>query len=185
MRVSFGKKPLIYPQPVLIIGTYNEDGSVNAMNAAWCGVGDDHQVFLCLSPNHKTVENILKRKAFTVQVATEDTAVPSDYVGIVSGNNEKDKFKKSGLSAEKSQVVDAPILTDYPISIECSLISYEKEHCHCFGEIQNVTVDEKVLTDKKIDVNKLKPLAFDIDNGAYLSFSRTFAKAFDIGKKLK
>ena len=185
MRVSFGKKPLIYPQPVLIIGTYNEDGSVNAMNAAWGGVGDDHQVFLCLSPEHKTVENILKRKAFTVQVATEDTAVPSDYVGIVSGNNEKDKFKKSGLSAEKSQVVDAPVLTDYPISIECSLISYEKEHYHCFGEIQNVTVDEKVLTDKKIDVNKLKPLAFDIDNGAYLLFSRTFAKAFDIGKKLK
>ena len=120
-----------------------------------------------------------------MQFATEDTAVPSDYVGIVSGNNEKDKFKKSGLSAEKSNVVDAQVLTDYPVSIECSLISYEKEHCHCFGEIQNVTVDEKVLTDKKIDISKLKPLAFDIDNGAYLSFCRTFAKAFDIVKKLK
>ena len=185
MRANMGKKPLIYPQPVLIIGTYNEDGSENAMNAAWGGVGDDHQVFLCLSKEHKSVENILKRGAFTVQIATENLAVQSDFVGIVSANNDKSKFQKSGLKAVKSQFVDAPVLVDYPISIECKLVSYDKEHCHLFGDIANVSVDEDVLTNGKVDVSKLKPLAFDIDNGQYLSFSNVFAKAFEIGKQLK
>ena len=91
MRKNYGKKPVIFPQPVLIIGTYNDDGTPDLMNAAWGAVGDDHQVFLCLSPGHKTTENILKRKAFTVAVATEDQLVPCDYVGIVSGNDVPDK----------------------------------------------------------------------------------------------
>ncbi len=182
MRKNVGNKPLIYPQPVLIIGTYNDDETVNVMNAAWGGVGDDHQVFLCLSPEHKTVKNMLRRKAFTVQIADEKNVVASDYVGIVSGNTEPDKFKKSGLHSVKSEFVDAPVLTDYPISMECNLISYEKEHCHCFGEIINTSVDEAVLTDGKIDTAKFKPLVFDIDNGVYLGLGSTVAKAFEVGK---
>lgn len=185
MRKSVGKKPLIYPQPVLIIGTYNDDGTVDVMNAAWGGVGDDHQVFMCLSPEHKTVKNILKRKAFTVQIADEKNVEASDYVGIVSGNNEPNKFVKSGLRAEKSEFVDAPVLTDYPISIECTFVSYEPEHCHCFGEIVNTSVDESVLTDGKVDISKLKPLVFDIDNAMYVGLGLPVAKAFDVGKKLK
>ncbi len=111
MRQNMGKKPLIYPQPVLIIGTYNDDGTVDAMNAAWGGVGDDSQVFLCLSKEHRTVQNILKRKAFTVQIADEEHVVQSEYVG----NDEPEKFAKSGLHAVKSEFVDAPVLDDYPI----------------------------------------------------------------------
>ena len=184
MRVSFGKKPLIYPQPVLIIGTYNEDGSASAMNAAWGGVGDDQQVFLCLSKEHKTVKNILKRKAFTVQIATENLAVQSDFVGIVSANTDSAKFSKSGLKEVKSNFIDAPVLIDYPISIECSFVSYDESHCHLFGDIVNVSVDDSVLTNGKIDVSKLKPLAFDIDNAQYLLVDKVFAKAFNIGKQI-
>lgn len=185
MRHNMGKKPLIYPQPVLIIGTYNSDGSVDAMNAAWGGVGDDTQIFLCLSKEHKTVKNILERKAFTVQIADEEHVVESDYLGIVSGNDDKDKFKKSGLNAVKSEFVDAPLLDDYPISLECEFISYDPEHCRLFGEIVNTSVKEEILTDGKIDITKLKALTFDIDNGRYISLGRVVAPAFSVGLKLK
>lgn len=185
MRKNVGNRPLIYPQPVLIIGTYNDDGSVNAMNAAWGAVGDDHQVFLCLSADHKTVKNMLKRNAFTVQIADEKNVVASDYVGIVSGNIEPDKGKKAGLASVKSEFVDAPVLTDYPISLECRFVSYEPEHCHCFGEIINTSVDESILTEGKIDVSKLQPLVFDIDNGMYYGLGKAVAKAFSVGKELK
>ena len=185
MRQNFGRKPLIYPQPVLIIATYNDDGSIDAMNAAWGGVGDDHQVFLCLSPEHMTVKNILKRKAFTVSIADEEHVVQADYLGVVSANNTPDKFAKSGLSAVKSEFVDAPVITDFPVCMECELVSYEKEHCHCFGEIKNTSVDEKVLTDGKVDPAKLKAIAFDIDNGRYLKLGEAVAKAFSVGLQLK
>ena len=184
-RKNFGAKPFSYPQPVLIIAAYGENDVPSAMNAAWGGVGDDHQVFLCLSKEHMTVKNILKRKAFTVQVATENLAVQSDFVGIISANNNADKFAKSGLKEVKSDFVDAPVLVDYPISIECSFVSYDEKHCHLFADIVNASVDDSVLTNGKIDVAKLKPLAFDIDNAQYLSFDKVFAKAFEIGKKLK
>lgn len=185
MRQSFGKRPLIYPQPVLMIATYNDDGSVDVMNAAWGGVGDDNQVFLCLSPDHRTVKNILKRKAFTVSFATESTVVPADYVGMVSGNDTPDKFEKSGLHAEKSEFVDAPVITDFPVCMECELESYEDKHCHCFGNIVNTSVDESVLTDGKIDPAKLCAIAFDIGNGQYLKVKEVFAKAFSTGAVLK
>ena len=185
MRKSFGKRPLIYPQPVLMIATYNDDGSVDVMNAAWGGVGDDHQVFLCLSPEHMTVKNILKRKAFTVSFATEDTVVPADYVGMVSGNDTPDKFERSGLHYEKSEYVDAPVITDFPVCMECELESYEDKHCHCFGNIVNTTVDESVLTDGKIDLKKLKAIALDIANHQYLKLGEVCAKAFSVGAVLK
>ncbi len=184
MKKNFGKKPLIFPQPVLIIGTYNEDGTPDLMNAAWGAVGDDHQVFLCLSGNHKTVENILRSKVFTVSPATEDQLVPCDYVGIVSGNDVPDKVKKSGLNTVKADVVDAPRVEELPICIECTLESYEDEHCHLFGNIENVTVDEAVLTGGKIDPAKLKPIMYDIENHLYWGFGRQAGKAFSEGKKL-
>ena len=184
MRVDVGKKPLVYPQPVLIIGTYNDDGSIDAMNAAWGSVGDDHQVFLCLSAGHRTTKNILKRKAFTVHIAEEALLVQSDYVGIVSGNKEPRKFEKSGLHAVKSDKVDAPILTDYPICMECELESYEEKNCHLFGNIVNTSVDERVLTEGKVDVAKLRPIIFDIDNALYIKLGDVAGKAFNAGKAL-
>lgn len=185
MRKDMNRRPLIYPQPVLIIGTYNDDGTPNAMNAAWGSVGDDHQVFLCLSADHATTKNMLKRKAFTVQIADEKNMVASDYVGIVSGNKDPDKFQKSGLHAERSQHVDAPVLTDYAISMECELDSYDTEHCHYFGNIVHTSVDESVLTDGKIDITKLRPLTFDIDNAKYVALGPIVGNAFREGQALK
>jgi len=185
MRTDMGRKPLVYPQPVLIIGTYNDDGTPNAMNAAWGAVGDDHQIFLCLGSDHMTVKNILKRKAFTVHIANEANMAAADYVGIVSANKDPEKFKKSGLNAEKSDNVDAPILTDFPICMECTLEFYEAQHCHCFGNIVKTSVDESVLTNGKVDVAKLKPLTFDIDCANYVSLGPVVGKAFKEGSKLK
>jgi flavin reductase (DIM6/NTAB) family NADH-FMN oxidoreductase RutF len=108
--------------------------------------------------------------------------VAADYVGIVSANKDPDKFRKSGLHAEKSANVDAPVLTDFPICMECTLESYESQHCHCFGNIINTSVDESVLTNGKIDVSKLKPLTFDIDCANYVALGPVVGKAFKVGK---
>ncbi len=185
MRKDFGPKPCIYPEPVLIIGTYNEDGTPNAMNAAWGGIHEDFEVGICLSPEHKTVENILKRKAFTVGFATRETLEGSDYVGIVSGNDVKDKFEKAGFHAEKSAKVDAPIIKELPICLECTLKSYTEKNCECIGDIVNLSIDESVLTDGKVDLKKFHPIIYDSLNHDYLAFGEKVGKAFSDGKKLK
>lgn len=107
MRKNFGAKPLTYPQPVYIIATYNEDGTPNAMNAAWGGISEMKEISMCISAGHKTTANILRRKAFTVSMAEAGQVVACDYVGIVSGNKAADKFAKAGFHAAKSEFVDA------------------------------------------------------------------------------
>ncbi len=184
MKKDFGAKPWIFPQPVLIIGTYDENGVPDAMNAAWGGVGDDTQVFLCLSPGHKTVKNILAKGEFTVSFATEGTIAACDYVGIASGNSEPDKFAKSGLHCHKAEHVDAPVIEELPVCMECKLISYEPEHCHLFGEIVNTSVDEEMLTDGKPDADKIRPMTFDICAAAYRPVGAASAKAWGVGKEL-
>ena len=168
MRKDFGKKPWIYPQPVLLVATYDENGKPDVMTAAWGAVGDDTQVFLCLSPEHKTVKNILLKKAFTVSIGTEEQVKNCDYVGIVSGNDTPDKMDKSGFHTHKAEHVDAPVIDELPLCLECELISYEPEHCHCFGEIVNTSADESILTDGAVDVSKLRPLIYDICAQNYL-----------------
>ena len=185
MRKELGRKPLIFPQPVLMVGTYDEDGTPDLMNAAWGAVGDDHQVFLCLSPDHKTTKNILKKKEFTVSIATEDQLVPCDYVGIVSANDTPDKVEKAGLHARRAEHVDAPVFDELPLVLECRLVSYEEEHCHLFGDIVCTSADESVLTDGKVDPDKLRPIIFDIDNHVYRTFGKVAGKAFSAGKELK
>ena len=185
MKKDLGKKPLVYPQPVLMIATYDENGNPDIMNAAWGGVGDDTQLFLCLSPGHKTTENILKNKYFTVSMAVEGYEVACDYLGIVSANDDPDKVAKSGLHTHRSEKINAPVIDELPICIECELISYEPEHCHMFGEILNTSADESVLTDGKIDAAKLKPLIFDIDAHAYYGIGSKVADAFRVGLELK
>ena len=145
MRKDFGAKPYTYPQPVLMIATYGEDGKPDVMNAAWGGISDDKEISICVSENHKTTENILKKGAFTVSMADVEHMTACDYVGIVSGNKEPDKFEKAGFTAEKSDKVDAPIIKELPICVECKLKSYDKETCRLIGEIVNVSVDESVL----------------------------------------
>lgn len=185
MRKNLGNKPLIYPQPVLVIGTYDEAGNPDAMTAAWGSVGDDTQVFLCLSKEHKTTENILKSGCFTVSIGTLDTLAACDYVGIESTNKVPDKIRKAGLTPVRSEEVNAPYFEELPLALSCTLISYEPEHCHLFGEIVGTSVDEKILTDGKIDPAKLQAIAFGIGDNSYLLAAEKVGDAFRAGLSLR
>lgn len=186
MRKNYGKKPWCYPQPVFILAAYDKEGKPNAMNVAWGGIHYDDQIALCISANHKTTENILATKAFTVSMADKANLQACDYVGIVSGNSEPDKFQKAGFTAEKSEFVNAPIIKELPMTIECRLISYDTESCNLIGEIVNVSADESILDEKgKIDPAKLQPITFDPVNNAYLVIGEKVGNAFRDGLKLK
>ena len=185
MRKNFGPKPLVYPEPVFIIGTYDENGMPDAMNAAWGGISEENELSICLSPEHKTVKNILLRGAFTVSMATADYVSECDYVGIVSANDVPNKLEKAGLHTEKSEFVDAPLILELPMAIECKMISYDEACCRMVGEIINVCADEKVLTNGKIDPKKLRPITYDGANHAYYELGDMVGKAFSDGLKLK
>ena len=186
MRKNFGAKPMCYPMPVYIIGTYGVDGTPNAMNAAWGGISEETEISICISADHKTTENILSRKAFTVSMATAKYIAACDYVGIVSGNKEPDKFAKAGFHATKSEFVDAPLIDELPMALECELISYDPESCRLVGRIVNVSADESVLGDNgKVDVSKLQPITFDPMNNHYLVLGEKVGQAFHDGVVLK
>ena len=169
MRKNFGAKPYTYPQPVLIIASYDENGTPDAMNAAWVGISDDTQISMCLSAGHKTVKNILKRKAFTVSMADAAHVAACDYVGIISANDVPDKLEKAGFHTTRSEFVDAPLIDELPMALECRLVSYDEESCRMVGEIVNVSAEESVLDENgKIDPQKLQPITFDPVNNPYL-----------------
>ncbi len=185
MRKNFGAKTWLYPMPVLIVGTYGENGTPNAMNAAWGGIYDTNQVMVCLADDHKTTENIKKTRAFTVSFATESTAVPCDYVGIVSANDVPDKFAKAGFHAIKSEFVNAPIIAELPMTVECKLVKFNEDGI-CVGEIVNVSADESVLdADGRIDAKKLAPIIYDSVTHAYWGLGEKAGQAFFEGKKIK
>ena len=186
MRKNFGPKTLCYPMPVFIIGTYNADGTPNAMNAAWGGISEEAEITICVDSEHKTAENLLARKAFTVSMATAETVAACDYVGIVSGNKEPDKFTRAGFHATKSQFVDAPVIEELPMALECQVISYDTETCRLVGQIVNVCADESILGDNgKVDVKKLAPVTFDPMNHQYLVLGKSVGRAFHDGMALK
>ena len=186
MRKNFGAKPYTYPQPVLIIAAYDENGTPDAMNAAWGGISDDTQISMCLSAGHKTVKNIQARKAFTVSMADAAHVVACDYVGIVSGNKVPDKFEKAGFHATKSEFVDAPLIDELPMTLECTLVNYDPETCRLVGEIVNVSADKRILDENgKIDPVKLEPITFDPVNNAYLKLGEKVGNAFKDGMQLK
>lgn len=186
MRKNFGAKPICYPQPVFILAAYDENGIPNAMNAAWGGISEDQEVSICVSADHKTTRNILEKKAFTVSMATADQMVACDYVGIISGNKVPDKFEKAGWHATKSQFVDAPLIDELPMAMECELISYDPESCRLVGRIVNVSADASVLNEKgKVDPMKLRPITFDPMNNAYLVLGEKVGNAFKDGLQLK
>lgn len=186
MRKNFGAKPWTYPQPVFIIGTYDEQGKPDAMNAAWGGIDYDDRINLCLSAGHKTVKNLLATKAFTVSMGTADKMVECDYVGIVSGNNVADKLEKAGLHTIKAEFVNAPLIVELPMAVECELVSYDAETCHLVGRIINVSADESILDEKgKIDPAKLRPIVFDPVHNDYLEIGGKVGNAFKDGLQLK
>ena len=171
--------------PVLIVAAYDEQGIPNAMNAAWGGMFTDEHIGICISEGHKTTKNILTTKAFTVSMATVEQLAACDYVGIVSGNREPDKFSKAGFTALRSEVVNAPIIEQLPMTLECEMVSYDKESNHLVGRIVNVSADEKILTDGKIDLGKLRPITYDPINHHYIALGEVAGNAFSDGKKLK
>lgn len=185
MRQNFGPKPILYPQPVFILAAYNADGTPNAMNAAWGGITESDEVSLCVSAGHKTTEALLARGAFTVSMGTEDTVIPCDYVGVVSGHNVPDKLAKAGFHTVKSDFVDAPLIVELPMAVECELKSYDPETCRLVGRVVNVCADESVLTEGKIDPAKLKPIIFDGANMTYMGLGKVAGRAFHDGLTLK
>jgi len=186
MRKNFGVQPSVYPMPVFIIATYDEDGTPDAMNAAWGGISEANEISICISADHKTTKNILIKKAFTVSMATAEQVVACDYVGIESGNDVPDKFVRAGFHATKSEFVDAPIIDELPMAVECRLISYDPETCRLVGEIVNVSADESILGENgKVDVAKLQPITYDPMNHHYLVLGEKVGQAFQAGLALK
>lgn len=185
MRKNFGVKSWMYPMPVLIVAAYDADGKPNAMNAAWGGIFTDDHIGICISVGHKTTKNILATKAFTVSMATVEQLTSCDYVGIVSGNKEPDKFAKAGFTATRSEVVNAPIINELPFTLECEMVSYDKESNHLVGRIVNVSADECILTDGKVDYSKLRPITYDPINHHYIELGAIAGNAFADGKVLK
>ena len=175
---------MLYPMPVLIIGSYDKDGRANAMNAAWGGISEENEVSICVSNDHKTTENILCTGYFTISIADAKNTVPADYVGIVSGYKE-DKIAKCGWTAVKSDNVNAPLFLEIPMALECKMKSYDKESCRLVGEIVDISVDEDILTDGKIDLTKFKPITYDPSSHAYMTLGEVVGRAFSDGKKLK
>ena len=186
MRKNFGAKPMCYPMPVYIIGTYGTDGTPNAMNAAWGGISEEDEISICIDATHKTTANILARRAFTVSMATASQLVACDYIGIVSGNKVPDKFEKAGFHATKSEFVDAPLIAELPMALECEMISYDPETCRLVGRIVNVCADEAVLGENgKVDAAKLRPITYDPMNHHYLVLGEKVGQAFRDGVTFK
>ncbi len=186
MRKNFGAKAMCYPMPVFIIGTYNADGTPNAMNAAWGGISEETEITICVDSGHKTAENLLVRKAFTVSMATAKYMAACDYVGIVSGSKVPDKFTKAGFHAVQSDFVDAPLIAELPMALECEVISYDEETCRLVGRIVNVSAEESVLGENgKVDVHKLQPITYDPMNHHYLVLGEKVGQAFQDGMALK
>lgn len=186
MRKSFGAKPITYPQPVFIVAAYDKDGAPCCMNAAWGGITEEAEITICLSADHKTTKNIKESGAFTVSMADADHVVACDYVGIVSGNDVPDKFARAGFHATRSSLVNAPIIDELPMTLECRLISYDDNTCRLVGEIVNVSADERILDEKgRIAAEKLRPITFDPSRNEYLVIGEKVGNAFRDGLKLK
>ena len=186
MRKNLKAKSYMYPLPVLIVGTYDENGVPDAMNAAWGTVCDTAQVAIVLSAGHKTVKNLLKTKAFTVGIADVKNVLPADYVGVVSANDEPNKLQKTGWNVVKSEFVNAPIIQELPLVLECKLVSYDTDTEICIGEVVNVSVDEAILDAKdKIDLTKFQPICYDCSGHGYYKLGERVGNAFSDGMKLK
>ena len=189
VEVHFMKKavnicPAIAPMPVILIATYNDDGTIDVMNAAWGTAFDFTQIELNISDNHRTTENIRKRKAFTVSLADASNVVAADFVGIVSNKKDPQKFAKTMWKAHKSDLVDAPILDDLPYSMECTLECF-KEDYGIIGNIKRLLVEERCLDEKgKPDISKMKLICYDPFQHGYYVLGEKVGQAFSDGKKL-
>ena len=184
MKKDIGVKNWMFPMPVLMIGTYGEDGTPDVMNAAWGGITLEDEITICIDNGHKTWANIVEKKAFTVTFGTVDTVKACDYLGIVSGNKVADKLAKSGFTVVKSTHVDAPVVNELPLVLECELRSMDEDSCRVVGKIVNTAADGSVLVDGKVDIKKLRPICYDTCAHTYNSIGEPVAVAFSCGKEL-
>ena len=187
MKKNIKTTEAIFPMPVLMIATYNEDGTVDVMNAAWGMMLERDYVALNLTETHKTVQNIKERKAFTVSIADASHVREADYFGVVSGNTTSHKLENSGLTSTRSEHVDAPIINEFPICLECEFVEYQKEEfgCGVVGKVINVSVEESVMTDEKVDIEKVHAIAFDPYTHGYYEVAKRVGNAFQDGLTLK
>lgn len=187
MRKKLNITEGIFPMPVLMVATYNEDGSVNVMNAAWGTMQERGNVALNLTETHKTVKNIKARGAFTVSIADVAHVVEADYFGVESGNRAADKFENSGLTASKAELVDAPVINEFPICLECEYIEYQNNEygCGVIGKVVNVTADESVMVEGKVDMNLVNAIAFDPYTNGYYKVGERVGEAYKDGLQLK
>lgn len=187
MRKDLGVQPAIFPMPVLMVAAYDKDGVVGVMNAAWGMVCGHDKVALFIDEDHKTTKNIKEVKAFTVSLADKEHVDVADFYGIATGNKMPDKFEKSGYHAEKSTYVNAPVITEFPVAIECELAEIvETENMYAVvGKIVNVSADEKVISENgKIDPLKLNALIFDQFQAGYYVATEKVGQAWNAGKAL-
>lgn len=187
---SLGPLPLLFPEPVLLIGTYDKDGKPNVMTAAWGGIcsSDPLSLMVAVRPGRWTHDAILERKAFTVGIASEKITAAADFVGIASGRR-YDKFTMAGLTPVKAEKVDAPYVGECPVVLECRLSQSVTlgVHTMMIGEILDVKADEDCLdsaTRSYPDIHKLAPLIFDSGARAYFGIGKYVAPAFSVGKAL-
>ena len=188
MKKSLGVHPYLFPMPVLMVATYDEEGTVDVMNMAWGGICEDNMVALNIGETHKTAANLKAKGAFTVSIADIAHLAEADYFGIVSANNVPDKFARSGLHAVKSEHVDAPVVQEFPVTLECRIVRMESDDgaLRVMGEIINVLADESVLADNgKIDVAKLNAFAFDPFQLGYYAIGEKVGQGWTDGKKFK
>ena len=187
MLKDLGSLPAVFPMPVLMVATYGEDGKIDIMNVAWGGICGMDKIALNLAPERKTLKNILAKKAFTVALADEAHVKEADFLGTASGNVMADNFERTGLHAHKSAHVDAPVIEEFPVTMECKL----EEVRDCFGEqrvvgtIVNVLAEERVLDEKgKVDASKLNAIMFDQFRNTYYTAGKEIAKAWRVGAEL-
>lgn len=187
MRVKLNITEGIFPMPVLMVATYNEDESVNVMNAAWGTMQERGMVALNLTETHRTVKNIKARGAFTVSIADAAHIVEADYFGVESGNSVKDKFSRSGLTASKAETVDAPVINEFPLCLECEFVEYQDGEygCGVIGKVVSVTADQHVMVDGKLDISLVNAIAFDPYTHGYYKVTERVGEAFKDGLKFK
>lgn len=184
MKRNIKTTEAIFPMPVLMIATYNDDGSIDVMNAAWGTMFERDEVILNLTESHKTVKNIRKRKAFTVSIANAKNVIAADYLGMVSGNNTPDKFANSGLTSVKSEHVDAPVINEFPICMECEL-KEDESNWGIVGKVVNTLADDSVMNGDNVDISLLEAIAFDPYTHGYYKVTDRVGNAFKDGLKSK
>lgn len=187
MKKQIKTTEAIFPMPVLLIATFNEDGSVDVMNAAWGTMLDRDMVALNLTETHKTVENIKAKKGFTVHIADAAHVVEADYFGVVSGHDVSDKLGKAGMTFTKSELVDAPVITELPIAIECEFVEFQDDAAGIgvIGKVLRTSVEEAHIKDGKVDIDSVGAIAFDPYTHGYYKVGGRVGNAFKDGLKLK